>query len=130
MVDHTIVHFEIPARDVKKLMKFYEQLFQWKFEKVQWMDYWLIGTVPVDEKGQQIRQGVNGGIYKKEDPKDTLRNYIYVESIDDYTKKIEALGGKICVPKQEIPQTGWTAIAIDPEGNPFGIFQRMEVRER
>jgi predicted enzyme related to lactoylglutathione lyase len=125
MVDHTIVHFEIPADDVKKLMKFYEDLFGWKFEKVQWMDYWLIGTVPVDEKGQAIRPGVNGGFYKKETPDNKPCNYISVESIDDYLKKIEALGGRIIVPKQEVPQTGWTAIVADPEGNCLGLFQRM-----
>jgi len=32
MVDHTIVHFEIPADDVKKLARFYSELFGWKIE--------------------------------------------------------------------------------------------------
>ncbi len=125
MVDHTIVHFEIPAENMEKLMKFYSQLFRWKMEKVQWMDYWLIETVPVDKQGQPIRPGVNGGIYKKETPEIKPLNYINVESVDEYIEKIKALGGKIIVPKQEIPKTGWTAIAMDPEGNYFGLFQRM-----
>jgi predicted enzyme related to lactoylglutathione lyase len=125
MVDHTIIHFEIPADNVEKLTKFYAELFKWKFEKAEWMDYWLIETVPVDEHGHPARQGVNGGLYKKEGTNDKPRNYISVESIDDYIKKIKALGSKIIVPKQEVPNTGWTAIAVDPEGNPFGIFQRI-----
>lgn len=125
MVDNTIIHFEIPADNVERLMKFYKELFRWKFEKVQWMDYWLIETVPVDERGQPVRQGVNGGMYKKESREDAPRNYIWVESVDDCIKRIEALGGKLIVPKQEIPQTGWTAMAVDPDGNVFGIFQRM-----
>jgi predicted enzyme related to lactoylglutathione lyase len=124
MVDHSIVHFEIPAKDVKKLMKFYVDLFGWKMQKVQWMDYWLVETVPVNEQGQPTRQGVNGGMYQKENGDIRPLNYINVESIDEYTKKIKALGGKIVVPKQEIPGTGWTAIAVDPEGNYFGLFQR------
>jgi hypothetical protein len=53
-------------------------------------------------------------------------NYISVESADEYIKKIEKLGGKIMVPKQEVPQVGWTAIAVDPEGNQFGILQPMQ----
>jgi hypothetical protein len=124
MVDHTIVHFDIPAKDVKKLTKFYTDLFGWKTEKVQWMDYWLVETVPVNKQGQPVRQGVNGGIYQKEDANMPQLNYINVESVDDYIKKIKASGGKIITPKQEIPDTGRTAIAVDPEGNYFGLFQR------
>jgi len=126
MVDHTIVHFEIPAKYAKKLIKFYSDLFGWKMKKVQWMDYWLVETVPINKQGQPIRPGVNGGLYhkEKETTNMTQMNYINVESIDDYMEKIKALGGKIIAPKQEIPNTGWTAIAVDPEGNYFGLFQR------
>jgi len=126
MVDHTVIHFEIPAKDAKKLTKFYADLFGWKMEKVQWMDYWLVETVPVNKQGQPARQGVNGGMYQREkgDEERTPVNYINVESVDEYMKKITALGGKIIVPKQEIPDTGWTAIAMDPDGNYFGLFQR------
>jgi hypothetical protein len=124
MVDHSIVHFEIPAKDTNKLMKFYADLFGWKIEKVQWMDYWLIETVPADKQGQPIRPGVNGGLYRKENANVTPMNYINVESVDEYIKKIEALGGKIIIGKQEIPDTGWTAVAVDLEGNYFGLFQR------
>jgi len=124
MVDHTIVHFEIPAKDVKKLMKFYSDLFGWKIEKVQWLDYWLVETVPVNKQGQPIRQGVNGGMYRKENGDMRPFNYINVESVDEYIKKLKSLGGKIIVPKQEIQEIGWTAVAVDPEGNCFGLFQR------
>ena len=33
-MDHTIVHFEIPADNVEKLQKFYSELFGWKIEKM------------------------------------------------------------------------------------------------
>ena len=55
-------------------------------------------------------------------------NYISVESVEEYSKKIEALGGKIVVPKMEIPGLGWWAIALDPEGNHFGILEYKQVR--
>jgi len=29
-MDHTLIHFEIPAIDVEKLKAFYEQVFGWK----------------------------------------------------------------------------------------------------
>jgi predicted enzyme related to lactoylglutathione lyase len=33
MVDHTVMHFEIPADNMEKLRKFYTELFGWKIEK-------------------------------------------------------------------------------------------------
>jgi predicted enzyme related to lactoylglutathione lyase len=62
---------------------------------------------------------------KRQNPEHKPVNYIGVESIDEYVKKIEALGGKVIVPKTEIPEIGWFALALDPEGNQFGIFQNM-----
>jgi hypothetical protein len=124
MVDHTIVHFEIPAEDIEKLRRFYSKLFGWRIEAMPgFTDYWNIETVPIDDKGMLIRPGVNGGMMKKQNPDHKLVYYIAVESVDAYSKKIEELGGKITVPKQEVPGVGWWAFALDPEGNLFGIFQ-------
>jgi len=127
-MDHTIVHFEIPADDVEKLRKFYADLFGWKIEKTPGpMEYWVIETVPVDEKMMPIRPGVNGGMYKKDRPELKPVNYISVESIDENIKKTEALGGTIISPKQEVPNVGWIAVALDPEGNQFAMLQPMQV---
>ena len=126
MVDHTIVHFEIPADDVEKLRKFYSKLFGWKITKTPGpIDYWMIETVPVDKKGMPIRPGVNGGMMKRQQPEHKPVNYIAVESVDEYTKKIKALGGKVLVPKMVVPGIGWWALALDPEGNQFAILQSM-----
>ena len=127
-MDHTIVHFEIPATDVEKLKKFYSKLFGWKIEKSPGpIPYWIIEAVPTDEKGIPLRPGVNGGMYKKDRPELKPVNYISVESIDEYIEKIKALGGKIVQPKQEVPDVGWIAIALDPEGNHFAMLQPMKV---
>ncbi len=124
MVDHTIVHFEIPADDVEKLRKFYAQIFGWKIEKMPGpMDYWNIETVPVDERGMLVRPGVNGGLMKRETPDQKLLMYIGVESVDEYSKRIQTQGGKIVISKLEIPGIGWWALALDPEGNAFGLFE-------
>ena len=120
-MDRTIVHFEIPANDPAKLSGFYSKLFGWTFEK--WsgsgeLDYWMIKT---KEKDEDV--GVNGGMMKKMDPNQTPLNYVLVESVDDFSKKVVQLGGKIVMPKTEIPTMGWFAVALDPEGNGFGIFE-------
>lgn len=126
-MDHTIVHFEIPAKNALDLGKFYAQLFGWRVvhSPVEGMDYWVIQTVPTDENGMPQRPGVNGGIFERQLGQEKLNalNYFTVEDIDEYIKKITVLGGKILVPKQEIPTVGYMAVAIDPDGNQFGMLQ-------
>lgn len=121
-MDRTIVHFEIPANDPAKLSQFYTKLFGWTFEKFggssSGMDYWMIKTKAKDED-----VGVNGGMMKKQDPNQRPTNYVLVESVDDYSKKLVQLGGKVVMPKTAIPDMGHFAVALDPEGNPFGIFE-------
>jgi len=126
-MDHTIVHFEIPAKDVEKLKKFYADLFGWKIVKAEGpepMEYWLIETVPVDEKTMMpVRPGVNGGMYKKDRADQKQVNYFSVESVDKSIEKIKKTGGKIVQPKQEVMGIGYVAIAQDPEGNLFALLE-------
>jgi predicted enzyme related to lactoylglutathione lyase len=125
-MDHTIVHFEIPADDVEKLRKFYSALFGWKIERMPGpVEYWGVATVPVNEKGMPQRPGVNGGMMKRQNPEHKPVNYIAVESVDEYVKKIEALGGRVIAPKMEVPGIGCGASALDPEGNQFAILQSV-----
>jgi len=131
-MDHTIVHFEIPANDIEKIKKFYMNLFGWTMNKCPGPTvYYLVGTVPVNEETMMpIRTGVNGGLYDRKDSsmpemaKPT--NYISVESVEEYSKKVVDLGGKIVVPKMEIPGLGWWALALDPEGNHFGMLEYLK----
>ncbi len=125
-MDHTIIHFEIPANDVEKVKAFYEQVFGWKIIQAAGpIEYWLIQTVPVDANGMLLRPGVNGGMYKKQVAESKPINYFAVESINDFLSKIEKLGGKVTQPKQEVPNVGWIAAAEDPEGNAFALIQPM-----
>jgi predicted enzyme related to lactoylglutathione lyase len=126
-MDHTLVHFEIPADNVVELGKFYSKLFGWKLihSPVEGMDYWIIQTVPTDQNGMLERPGVNGGIFPKKPQQKGINvlNYITVEDIDEYSKKVANLGGKILMPKQQIPTVGYVALVTDPEGNQFGMLQ-------
>jgi len=127
-LDRTIVHFEIPANNPEKLSEFYKNLFGWKIEKMSMgdMDYWMIETragTSQDMEKAQTTAGTNGGMMKKMDAGQRPVNYVMVESVDDFSKKIQSLGGKIIVPKTPIPNMGAFAVGLDPEGNPVGIFE-------
>lgn len=126
-MDHTIIHFEIQAKNVESLKSFYENVLGWKIIKTTstGTDYWLIQTVPTDEKGMLQRPGVNGGLYERTPEWSGVNqvNYISVENIDEYIAKVTAAGGKIIMPKQQVPTVGSIAVAADPEGNAFGLIQ-------
>lgn len=118
MVVHTIVHFEIPATNAPRLVKFYSDVFGWKFEHAPMpgMEYWLISTGP---RGKSV----GGGMYPKMGPDDLPRNYILVEKIDAAIEAFKAAGGREVVPKTQVPDMGWSFIGADPEGNPIALWE-------
>lgn len=126
-MDHTIVHFEIPANDVEKVRAFYEKVFGWAITQADSpIEYWIIQTVPMDQNGKLLRSGVNGGMYRRMDPDNKPINYYSVESINDFLDKIVKLGGKVTQPKQEVSEVGWIAAAEDPEGNAFALLEPLK----
>jgi uncharacterized protein len=123
-MDHTVVHFEIPADDPERAGRFYRELFGWEIKHMGGpMDYWLLETVPTDGEGMPIRQGVNGGLMRRMMPGQVPVNYIAVENVDDFARKAEGLGARVIVPKMPVPGMGWFAQLTDTEGNIFAIWQ-------
>jgi uncharacterized protein len=115
----TIVHFEIPTDDLERAKKFYTELFGWKMEKAPGpFEYWMISTT--DENGNKA---IGGGMVKRQDPQQRIGNYIGVQSIEEYTSKIEKLGGKILVPKMAVPDNGYMSVCMDTEGNTFSLWK-------
>jgi predicted enzyme related to lactoylglutathione lyase len=74
----------------------------------------------LDEKGNT---GLGGGLMKRQSPQHTVTNFITISSIEEYSSKIERSGGKIIMPKTEIPNMGFFAVFLDSENNMFGIYQ-------
>ena len=125
-MDHTICHFEIPVDDMAKATEFYKGLFGWDIQPLGGPDaiICMVKTVPTDERGAPARQGVNGMLIKKQNPQHPFANYVQVENIDEYEKKLVSLGGKVALPKQPVPGMGWFAACTDPEGIEFHLWQR------
>ncbi|HEY6668669.1 MAG TPA: VOC family protein [Candidatus Nitrosopolaris sp.] len=133
----TIVHFEIPANDIGRAKKFYNDLFGWKIEKWpgtednssqltspvtgQSIEYWMVITT--DDKGNKA---LGGGMMKRQMPEHQVTNYIGVESIDEYSSKVKELGGKVVAPKHAVPGMGYFALCIDTENNSFAIWESNE----
>lgn len=113
-----VIHFEIPADDPDRAIKFYSDVFGWKFHKWEGpMEYWLVTT------GADGQPGINGGLQRRSFPASSVVNTVDVESIDDSIAKVESKGGKIMMPKTAIQGVGHVAYCQDPEGNLFGMMQ-------
>ena len=125
-MDHTIVHFEIPADDPERAAKFYRELFGWdikKFAAAAGPEYWLLSTVPTDATGQPARAGVNGGLLRRQHPEHRPVNYVSVESVDQFAEKATRLGAEVVMPKTAVTGMGWFTWLSDTEGNVFAIWQ-------
>ena len=121
-----IGHFMIPADNVDRAKHFYSALLGWKIEPV--------GT-PGDMAGiaeiqyHDISTGVasigtmnTGGLYKRHMTEPIL-NFVIVEDIDTVQAKVEKLGGRITMPKQEIAGVGLVVMIQDTEGNVIGLWK-------
>jgi uncharacterized protein len=127
-MDHTIVHFEIPADDPERAAEFYRELFDWDIKKFEGsvaggMEYWMVQTVPTDADGRPARPGVNGGLMRRMYPNQPPVNYINVEKVDEAVRRAERLGAKILMGKTPVPGMGWFAQLNDPEGNLIAVWE-------
>lgn len=113
----TIVHFDLPADDIKRAQAFYGSLFGWTFEKYEGpIEYYLIRTTALDGA-----PGVAGGMGPRGAPDQQMMDYIGVPSVADYLERVTQLGGTIIMPRTAIPTIGSLAICQDTEGNRFGL---------
>jgi uncharacterized protein len=112
--------FEIPAIDISRAKKFYEDIFEIKMEEMEMpgMKYAMFPFDPMNAK-------VAGGLAQS--PMHTpsaTGSIIYLNANPDLQKvldRIEKAGGKITMPKTSIGQNGFMAFFTDSEGNIMAI---------
>ena len=120
-----VVHFEIPAKDVKRASAFYKDVFGWWTMDMPEMNYMMLGGTKVSDKGEFSESGsINGGMMKRSKPFEHPIITIGVDDINASLKAIVKKGGKTLRNKQDIGQNmGFTAYFIDTEGNLMGLYQ-------
>ena len=120
-MSNRVVHFEIPANEPEKLTKFYSDLFGWKFQKapIPGMEYWLCDT-------GSDGPGINGAVMHRQSPQHPITNYVDVPNLDAAIERATKLGAQVALPKQTVPETGYVAAIIDPQGNICGLWQPIK----
>jgi uncharacterized protein len=131
----TIVHFDIPSDNLERTKKFYTELFGWKMEKMpgtgQREEYWMFSTTTTNDRGSSSRGGggdgeqqtVSGVMMERQMPKEPIMIYIGVDSVIEYSNRVERLGGKVIKQKTEVPGYGWFTICTDTENNGFALWE-------
>jgi predicted enzyme related to lactoylglutathione lyase len=114
-------YFEIQVDDTNRAVRFYREIFGWKFDKIEGLpiEYWRIET-----------SGPRGGLLKrpaKTPPPEHGTNAFVcsmeVVNFDDMAARVASHGGQVAMPKFAVPGVCWQGYFIDTEGNTFGIFQ-------
>src|SRR3954465_8801434 len=97
IMEHTIVHFEIPADQPERAATFYREMFGWDIKQFEGsvaggMESWMVRTVPTDGQGRPTVPGVNGGLMRRMYPNQPLVNYINVESVrsEEHTSELQS----------------------------------------
>ena len=110
-----VVHFEIGCRDRESGNAFYTSLFGWS-------------TSDYGPLSKSVDTGSSAGIpgfltALGHEPYNYVMVYVEVEAIDACTEQVVSLGGKVVIPKTEVPDKGWFAWIQDPDENTIGLWQ-------
>jgi len=122
--------FDIPADDMERAKRFYEEVFDWKITPIPGSggNFHAATTVPVDEDGEpKVPGGINGGFFQRgtHGLEGTFVE-INVPSIDECLKRIELAGGKLVKPKGPMLDIAFFALVKDTEGNILGLWEDVK----
>jgi predicted enzyme related to lactoylglutathione lyase len=112
-----MVYFEMPADDVERAKRFYENVFDWKIDYIPRIDYHSVQTKGVEG------DGIDGGLIKRKAAGQPVMNYVRVSSIEECSKKAVENGGTVVLERQVVPGFGAYSIIRDTEGNLVGMHE-------
>ncbi len=113
-----LTNFEIYGDDPEALAAFYRELFGWRIEKAEGVDYCRIA---IDAEAKPL---TSGGIARR--PAFGQAGWMNFVEVDDLDATLEAamrLGGAILKEKTATPRTAWHAVISDPAGAAFLVWQ-------
>ena len=117
-----ICWMELMVDEPAPLLPFYSKMFGWQFSE----------PMPMNG-GEYISLEINGdkvgGLMKRPPNVPQMppvwMNYFSVKSVDEWSEKAKSLGGRIVMPKMEVPETGYFACIEDPTGAHSYLFELL-----
>lgn len=127
-----VQHFEIPADDVARARKFYEQSFGWRTKDWPMPDggnYVMLHTGPMDDKNMWQETGfINGGMFKRNSklPVTGPTIAVTVADLEATLGKVKTAGGAVLTETMTVDDMGRYAYIKDPEGNIIAVWQNLK----
>ena len=123
-----VVHFEMPANDLKRMSDFYTKVFGWKAQMLgpEMGYYVMVSTTDTDANGMPQSPGaINGGFYPKspEMPPQYPSVVIAVDDLQEAIRNVKAANGTILGNPDDIPGVGKYVAFTNTEGNRVGMLQ-------
>ncbi|MFI4860132.1 MAG: VOC family protein [Phycisphaerales bacterium JB063] len=114
-------HIELNTTDLDQAKSFYSDLFDWKLQDMPMPG----GTYTLIDAGSGDGPGCGGGMmsHPVEGVPSHWMSYIAVDDLNASITKVEELGGKVLCPRTEVPEMGWFAVAQDPTGAAFAMWE-------
>jgi predicted enzyme related to lactoylglutathione lyase len=116
-----VVHFEVIGSDGEKLRGYYSELFGWKIDADNPMNY---GMVSPDDNapGGAGTSGIAGGIGAMPDGHEGYATfYVDVDNVEAALSKAEQLGGQRLMGPENVMEGLTIGLFTDPEGHIVGV---------
>ncbi|NOY63768.1 MAG: VOC family protein [Gammaproteobacteria bacterium] len=116
---------ELLTSDVAAAKQFYSELFGWQMEDMACggMDYTTL-KINGDEIGGIMKTPKEAGAMPP-----TWGGYVTVDDVDASVEKVKTLGGKVCLPPQDIPDVGRFCVIQDPQGAMLSLIA-YDIKEK
>jgi predicted enzyme related to lactoylglutathione lyase len=111
---HQVVHWEIQSKAPERLHSFYGEVFEWKIDANNPMNYGMVASGG--------RDGIDGGIGGSMGPTSQVLVYVNVPNINAALDRINASGGRTIMPRTDVGPV-IMGIFQDPEGNTLGLVE-------
>ena len=111
-----VIHFEIVGGKGNELEKFYAELFGWKINSNNPMQYGIVDTGDA--------KGINGGVGPANASGQRVSVYAEVDDLQASLDRAEELGGRTVLAPSEVPGGPRLAMFADPAGNVNGLLLR------
>lgn len=125
-----VVHFEMPAKDRKRVSEFYSTVFGWHMVQLgeEMGNYILASTTDTDQKTGRPKDpgAINGGFWET-DKNEPPHLVIAVDDIEKHMQIVKDAGGTVEGEPMDIKGIGTFVMITDTEGNRVGILQPSQM---
>ncbi len=103
---------ELMTTDVSAAKQFYREALGWDLQDLNnpGMAY------TIARKGTREVAGIMAMPKDSQSMAPSWGSYVTVDDVDARVARVKSLGGKLCVPPQDIPNVGRFAVIADPQG--------------